>query len=68
MSSKKSKPVKWEDIYKQFYKLYPLTRDKVMHWCPRDQLTITIYLEDGSLASYNYLNHRLKYLNERWKE
>lgn len=68
MGYKKSKPIPFEAVYKQFRESYPLTRDKVMHWCPRDHLTITLYLEGGLLATYNYIDRRLRYLKERWME
>lgn len=60
--------ISWNKIHRQFVKQFPLANKHVLHWCPSDHLTIKLYLDDGSLASYNYLENDIRHLEERWKE
>lgn len=46
--------LKWEDIYKDFRRRYPSTRDKILNWRPYGFATIEVKLKDGTVFHYNY--------------
>lgn len=56
--------VKWEDVYSDFRARHPNLKKMVMHWEPYDYLTIIIYISDGQMLIYDYINHTATFLSE----
>lgn len=60
--------ISWNAIYTDFRERHPLSGRKIKDWRPYDQLTILLYVSDGSKITYNYLDKTVRILDERWKE
>lgn len=60
------KKITWNKVYSDFKTRLPNWHKEVVYWCPHDYLTILIYVKDGRKATYDYLNHKLTFLDEYW--
>ena len=57
-----SKKITWLKIYNDFRKRHPNMRKEVIHWCPKDYLTIELWLKDGSRLNYYYWDHKATFI------
>ena len=64
----KQDKITWEMIYNDFRERHPLTGRKVKDYRPYDQLTIVMWISDGSKITYNYLDKKVRILDEGWGE
>lgn len=66
--SKKKNIVKitWKAIYDDFKRRHPNMSKRVVDWRPHNYATIKLYLDDGVLATYNYDEHCMYYISQRW--
>lgn len=63
-----SKKISWKMIYKDFKQRHPNLAKKTVHYCPKDYLTIEIWLDDGAMITYDYFKSKAIILDKRWKD
>ena len=57
-------PITFEEIYRQFQEIHPRLSKEVKTYKPVGYLTIDLYLWDGSVMRYDYLQHRPVFISE----
>lgn len=61
-----SKKITWKEVYKDFRSRHPQARKDVVYWHPHDYATIMLYFADGTKGTYNYIDRKVKRLDEKW--
>lgn len=57
----------WTMAMDDFKEKHPKLSKYVAYWCPVDRSKIEIWFEDGSKGVYDCENHKLVYIQDRWK-
>jgi hypothetical protein len=55
----------WKQIYTDFRKRHPNLKKHVTHWCPHDYATILLWMDDGSMFTYNYDTHMVRRIDKK---
>lgn len=63
-----SEKITWNDIYKDFRSRFPRLAKDVEDYRPYSYMTISLYLNDGTMMQYDMEAHRVTILGKRWKE
>lgn len=50
--------ITWKMVLEDFKQRHPRLSKQITYWCPKDYLTILIYLKDGMKISYDYFYHK----------
>lgn len=54
--------ITWKMIFEDFRRRHPRLSKDVIHWSPKDYLTIELRMKDKTKMSYDYHTHTAKFM------